>query len=457
MGPRAGEAAITPDCAEACARFGLFPAPTSGPAQAASPRWDDAATALAERDPRISLLSGDSGSGKSRFLGAFVRQRLAAGERVIVADPAPLAAERTRPVIECVGQGSVDERLGRLARAGLSEAALLARTPAELSEGERHRLALARAMACAAQPAGTRRAWLVIDECCSVLDRATAQGVAHTLARWVRSDAGEIRLLAAGAHEDLPRLLGPDCVVQMPTCVIRNGKPARPPRVRIEDGTWDDYASLAHHHYRAGRPATRERVLCAHRRLPNGSTRIAGALVVSRPTLNGAHRQLAWPGRYHGAAARDEQRAQAARINRELRCISRVVVEPASRGLGIAKRLVEAYLNDPAAPAAESIASMGAACPFFERAGMTAYPLLPTPAALRFGDALAHAGIEPRCACAPAAASALAADPLIASEAHRWRTSRGRGRPACTDDAHAIRLASAALIAPGVAFAWSAP
>ena len=341
MGPRAGEAAITPDCAEACARFGLFPAPTSGPAQAASPRWDDATTALAERDPRISLLSGDSGSGKSRFLGAFVRQRLAAGERVIVADPAPLAAERPRPVIECVGQGSVDARLGRLARAGLSEAALLARTPAELSEGERHRLALARAMAYAAQPEGTRRAWLVIDECCSVLDRATAQGVAHTLARWVRSDAGEIRLLAAGAHEDLPRLLGPDCVVRMPTCVIRNGKPARPPRVRIEDGTWDDYASLAHHQYRAGRPATRERVLCAHRRLPNGSTRIAGALVVSRPTLNGAHRQLAWPGRYHGAAGRDEQRAQAARINRELRCISRVVVEPASRGLGIAKRLGE--------------------------------------------------------------------------------------------------------------------
>lgn len=122
---------------------------------------------------------------------------------------------------------------------------------------------------------------------------------------------------------------------------------------------------MARFHYCAGAPATVDLVLRAR---VVGLSEIAGVLVVSRAVLNGAWREIAWPGRFMHA---DSARA-AREVNASLRCISRVIVEPRFRGMSIARRLVEAYLNDPQSPATESIAAMGAFCPFFQRAGMSA-------------------------------------------------------------------------------------
>lgn len=132
----------------------------------------------------------------------------------------------------------------------------------------------------------------------------------------------------------------------------------------IEAGTPGDYLALERFHYCAGAPATWAGVLAA-RAACDGE--LAGVLVVSRPTLNGWWRELAWPGVYGGG---DRTRAAIA-INAGLRTISRVVVDPRWRGMGVGVALVRAYLASPLTRDTEAVAAMGRICPIFERAGMT--------------------------------------------------------------------------------------
>ena len=158
-------------------------------------------------------------------------------------------------------------------------------------------------------------------------------------------------------------------------------------------GNRSDYEQLAHYHYKAGAPATIARtagglpcILAAR----DSEGRLAGVLVVSLPTLNSSWRRLAWPGVYDTGDKRRDARA----INHSLCCISRVIVEPRFRGLGLAKCLVERYLSDSLTRRTEAIAAMGHICPFFEAAGMTAYPLPPSLRDARLHDALASVGLE---------------------------------------------------------------
>jgi N-acetylglutamate synthase-like GNAT family acetyltransferase len=58
-------------------------------------------------------------------------------------------------------------------------------------------------------------------------------------------------------------------------------------------------------------------------------------------------------------------------VNRHVRTISRVIVHPQFRALGIASQLVRRILQDCPTRYVEAVAAMGAVHPFFERAGMT--------------------------------------------------------------------------------------
>ncbi|MEM8756503.1 MAG: hypothetical protein AAGF47_01810 [Planctomycetota bacterium] len=146
-----------------------------------------------------------------------------------------------------------------------------------------------------------------------------------------------------------------------------------PPEPAIEPGSRDDYRAFAGLHYRARPPATITRVL---RATEPGSGEPIGVLVASRPTLNGAWRRDAWPGRFdfcrneRGALEPGSKRRLAERLNAELRTISRVIVDPRFRGRGVAVALVRRYLDSPETPCTEAVAAMGAFSPFFERAGM---------------------------------------------------------------------------------------
>jgi GNAT superfamily N-acetyltransferase len=118
--------------------------------------------------------------------------------------------------------------------------------------------------------------------------------------------------------------------------------------VRIETGGWADYERLSVWHYLAGAPRVVDVILRAVCDAPGVGPQVAGVLVVSHPALFGWWRDEAWPGRY----------------------ISRVIVDPRFRALGVASSLVRAYLANPRTRRTEAAAAMGGLCPFFARAGM---------------------------------------------------------------------------------------
>lgn len=190
--------------------------------------------------------------------------------------------------------------------------------------------------------------------------------------------------------------------------------------ITIQPGSCRDFDALATLHYKGGAPATIARrpdgsacILAAR----DAEARLAGVLVVSMPTLNSASRRMAWPGVYDTG----NKRRDAIEVNRSLRCISRVIVEPRFRAVGVARRMVRTYLDEPLTPRTEAVASMGRVCPFFEAAGMTAYDLAPSRRDARLLDALASAAIEPwELLERTAAEASLRRHPWLAREARLW-------------------------------------
>ncbi len=150
--------------------------------------------------------------------------------------------------------------------------------------------------------------------------------------------------------------------------------------VVLVQGTIQDYKALKQHHYRADRPATTTRVLALRHTRRTASDRFmsrdpethtVAVLVESLPSLSCKMRNWALHDRY-GSWLPSKQRAMM--LNQEVRVISRVIVHPCWRGLGLAVRLVRAALDSPTTLYTEALAAMGRVNPFFERAGMTAYP-----------------------------------------------------------------------------------
>lgn len=367
--------------------FGLTTDDVRAHDAARTARSDEHARALDARlaPGRIAMVSGASGSGKStllRTLAGRVRDR---GDGVIVAQLP--GKEDPRPVIDLLASGpaQIASSLRTLAAAGLADAFIPTTPVGSLSDGQRSRLAVALAMAQADACRGRAPITILIDELASTLDDATGRSLCASLTRWVRASP-RIRLIAASARADVSRWLGADESVDLdsiPGASTSRPGPASPlagPGVNIHPGTLADYRPFADLHYRAGRPATCVRVLVA--RL-EALAEPAGVLVVSMPTLNGAWRSLAWPGEY------DNSRPGAlTRLNAEVRCISRVIVDPRCRARGVAGALVRAYLARPLTRRTEAIAAMGAACPLFLRAGMREWCPPPARRDVRLIDAI---------------------------------------------------------------------
>ena len=68
-----------------------------------------------------------------------------------------------------------------------------------------------------------------------------------------------------------------------------------------------------------------------------------------------------------------DRQTKLALINKNIRTISRVVVEPRFRGLGLAVKLVKQTMPRLNVPIIEAMAVMGAINPFFEKAGLKPY------------------------------------------------------------------------------------
>lgn len=224
----------------------------------------------------------------------------------------------------------------------------------------------------------------------------------------------------------------------------------------IQRGTLREYQQLARFHYRPGRPGG---VVCTYVMFRKDQPTVVGrfcrqrcqerqllgALVVTMPPLSCRLRDVATDGRYRGL-----QRSLAAQLlNREMRTISRVVIDPRCRGMGLAVRLVRHAIAQNQTPYVEALAAMGRVHPFFERAGMTRFDRPPLPCDARLIDALQCAGLQPTDLVdvqritrivsqqnAPETTAAHAA--LLRRELLRWYRVRSRRRRQHTEDENAM-------------------
>ena len=195
--------------------------------------------------------------------------------------------------------------------------------------------------------------------------------------------------------------------------------------IRIQRGAREDWDRLAPLHYRSHHAGAVSDIFRMVHRAAGQRETLVGVIVYSRSPLSLAARNRATGGRYRVGRGLSAGRL----VNEELRIVSRVVITPNWRGLGLASRLVAETLPRVGTPYVEALAAMGRVHPFFEQAGMTAYAS-PAPAGSeRLRSALEAVGLG-RCArrSAEALEAALetlapAARRLAEREIERWARS----------------------------------
>ena len=192
------------------------------------------------------------------------------------------------------------------------------------------------------------------------MDRDTARIVAYNLQKLARQEGKAV--LAATTHTDLFDDLRPSVHVQK-----RFGKeievhyyPNEPAKecsltkeIRIEEGTRANYELLAGFHYRSHKVAGVRKIFCLKR-----GEELCGVVVYSYPPAACFGRRMVLP------------RMSMRELNRKLSIISRVVVHPKYRTIGLGHKLIRETLEHAGTPYVETVAVMAKYNPFFEKAGM---------------------------------------------------------------------------------------
>jgi ABC-type lipoprotein export system ATPase subunit len=329
--------------------------------------------ALDVRPHDVVAFTGPSGSGKSSLLREV-------GARLNAIDATALELPNV-PLVDTL-PGPVEHRLGLLAACGLSEARLLFRTPAELSDGQRYRFRIALAVSLASRgtlvprvnnrdlgrsPGGLTSPGspILLDEFTSPLDRTLAKVVAFNLRKLARRTG--LGVLAATAHTDVLDDLNPDVLVRCPgdgrpVIAARRKALARPisfaRELRVVPGTPADWPLFARWHYRSHAVAfVKKVVLLKHGPVP------VGVCVFTAPAAS-----LALRSQYFGLADARSRLALAA-LNDQLWCLARLVLHPTYRGAGVAADFVRKACRLCPVPWIETLTAMGRVNPVFEKAG----------------------------------------------------------------------------------------
>ncbi|MHC4996272.1 MAG: ATP-binding cassette domain-containing protein [Planctomycetota bacterium] len=158
---------------------------------------------------RVVFVTGASGGGKSTLLRR-AGEALSGRDDVRVVDLNAVAWDQEASLIDTLG-ADLEEATRLLSLAGLNEASLMLRPAVELSEGQRHRYRLAKAMESAGDVGEESWTVLLADEFGSLLDRVTSKVLARNAARWARRE--RVCLIAATAHDDLLESMAPDTLV----------------------------------------------------------------------------------------------------------------------------------------------------------------------------------------------------------------------------------------------------
>ncbi|BAF60379.1 ABC-type ATPase [Pelotomaculum thermopropionicum SI] len=309
----------------------------------------------------IIYITGDSGSGKSTLL----RELHAAHPNVLAAHE--ITVDPEAPIIESVGHNT-PQAVQLLTIVGLNDAFLFLRKYRELSDGQKYRFMLAKMLEADVEA-------FFIDEFCSILDRDTAKIVAFNMQKVCRKNGKT--LVVATAHTDLEADLSPDVVIRKGLgSNVQTLYPWHPPlphrctveaEITLEPGTLRDYKALSRFHYRNDKMfrSAQHVFKYTHR----GQT--VGVIVYQNPPLALAGRN-AWTDRYRAATS------EVARLlNQEVTMITRVVLHPKYRGIGLGARLIRDTMPLTGKRYVEMLTTMGTVNPFAEKAGMTRVPYTP--------------------------------------------------------------------------------
>ncbi len=297
----------------------------------------------------IVYLTGDSGSGKSVLLRRI--QRDLASECINIKN---VKVDRRTPLVDTLGK-SIEEALELLSRVGLNDAFLFVRRYSQLSDGQKYRYRIAKMIESGKQ-------YWIMDEFCATLDRDTAKIVAFNVQKLARATGKAV--LAATTHTDLfgdlrpsvhiHKRFGKEITVKyhtneyIPQCTLIK-------EMSIEEGCREDYKKLVGFHYRQGGYPPTRRVFVMKR-----DGELVGVILYCYPPINCIGRKKAFHGRIFSAAE----------VNEKFAIISRVVLHPKYRTIGLGAGLVRETLPLVGLPYVEAIAVMSRYNPFFEKAGM---------------------------------------------------------------------------------------
>jgi ABC-type ATPase with predicted acetyltransferase domain len=250
---------------------------------------------------------------------------------------------------------SFPEALELLSRVGLNDAFLFVRRFEQLSDGQKYRFRLAKLIE-------SNKQYWTADEFCATLDRDTAKIVAYNVQKLARQLGKAV--LVATTHTDLFKDLVPSVHIhkqfgkQIRVRYYRkrlNKECSLVKDMHIVEGNRQDYEKLSCFHYRSSQLPPPHRIFTLkHHNEP------AGVIVYSYP-----------PATCFGRRQALGRMASLKELNKDLVWISRVVLHPKYRSIGLGALLVKQTLPLADRRYVETIAVMAKYNPFFEKAGMT--------------------------------------------------------------------------------------
>jgi len=183
---------ITDRVAQVCRMFGLT-------ADRLTERTVTHSCQLTVEPGQIVYITGPSGAGKSVLLREF-EDAVPTAERINL-NQTPLPDDRT--VIDCF-DGDLLTSLRLLSAAGLNDVFCILNQPKNLSEGQKWRFRLAKALAA-------KKKFVFADEFCSELDRITAAAICYNIHKFAKRTGTNFFL--ASSHDDILLDLQPDVLV----------------------------------------------------------------------------------------------------------------------------------------------------------------------------------------------------------------------------------------------------
>jgi hypothetical protein len=169
----------------------------------------------------------------------------------------------------------------------------------------------------------------------------------------------------------------------MPGCTLLK-------KIHIVEGCYEDYKNLAVYHYRDAKPGPWTNIFALK---PKPKTffdvKTIGVIVYSMPNPSLELRNAATNNFFTGL----DRSTQLSLLNKNIRRISRLVIEPRFRGLGLAAMLVRKTMPMLNIPIIEASGIMGKVNPFLEKAGMTSYEAQQKTGNVRLKEALNSVGI----------------------------------------------------------------